>query len=393
MPLNLALMENNITKDDLEVLIAFLRDTPRLTQGAQVRAFEEEWSAWLGVKHSVFLNSGASANLLTLAALRYKLGAPGGEIIVSPLNWVSDIAACLQNGFTPVFADINPRTLGMADDQIIAKITANTRAVLLTHIQGFNALTDRLLAELERRNIPLIEDVCESHGATHNGRKCGTFGWCSNFSCYFAHHMSTIEGGIVSTDDPELYQIIRMLRSHGMTRETTDDGLKRQFADANPDLSPDFIFAMPAYNCRNTEIGAVLGRNQLKRLNANNRLRQQNLCIFLKHLNPELFQTDFALEGSCNYAFNVILRKPDIALRDAVEAVMRSENIEFRRGSSGGGNQLRQPYLKKIMPDNEYTKYPNTDHVHFFGWYIGNYPGLQEEKILKLAALLNNVKP
>lgn len=386
-------MENNIAREDLDVLINFLRVTPRLTQGKEVSAFEEEWSSWLGVKYSVFLNSGASANLLTLAALRYKLGIAGGEIIVSPLNWVSDIAACLQNGFTPVFADINPKTLGMADENILAKISPTTRAVLLTHIQGFNALTDRLLEELERRKIPLIEDVCESHGALHNGRKCGTFGWCSNFSCYFAHHMSTIEGGLVSTDDYELYQTIRMLRSHGMTRESTDEKLKAGFAAAHPDLSPDFIFAMPAYNCRNTEIGAVLGRNQLKRLDANNRLRQNNMRMFLANLDSELFQTDFAAEGSCSYAFNVILRRPDIALRNAVEAAMRSEKIEFRRGSSGGGNQLRQPYLKKIMPEGEYARYPHADHVHFFGWYIGNFPGLEEQKILKLAALLNSVKP
>ncbi len=302
------------------------------------------------------------------------------QVIVSPLNWVSDIAACLQNGFTPVFADINPRTLGMADGQIIAKITPRTRAVLLTHIQGFNALTDRLLDALAQHGIPLIEDVCESHGATHNGRKCGTFGWCSNFSCYFAHHMSTIEGGMVSTNDPDLYQAIRMLRSHGMTRETTDDNLKGGFAAAHPDLSPDFIFAMPAYNCRNTEIGAVLGRNLLKRLDANNLLRQKNLRLFLQQLDPERFQTDFALEGSCSYAFNVILRRPDTGLRDAIEAAMRSENIEFRRGSSGGGNQLRQPYLKKIMPKADLPAILNTDHVHFFGWYIGNFQAFRQKK-------------
>ena len=161
-----------------------------------MRGFEQEWSAWLGVKHSVFVNSGSSANLLTLTALRETFGL--GEVIVPTLTWVSDIASVIQCGFKPVFVDINPRTLGMDDQEVIAKLTPATRAVFLTHVLGYNALTQRLLDELKARNIPLIEDVCESHGATFNGRKLGTFGLMSNFSFYYAHHMSTIEGGMIS---------------------------------------------------------------------------------------------------------------------------------------------------------------------------------------------------
>ena len=272
MDLNWPLMENNITKEDLEVLIDFLKGQPRLTQSTNVAAFEKEWSDWLGVKYSVFVNSGASANLITIAVLKYLHGT--GEIIVPPLTWVSDIASVIQNGFKPVFADINPQNLCMDGEQVIAKLTDKTKAVFLTYVQGFNGLTDNLVSTLKRRNIPLIEDVCESHGATFKGQKLGSFGLISNFSFYFAHHMSTVEGGMVCTNDEQIYETIRMLRSHGMVRESTSEKLKEKYIRENPELSADFIFAYPAYNVRNTEIGAILGRNQLKRLDENNNKRR-----------------------------------------------------------------------------------------------------------------------
>jgi CDP-4-dehydro-6-deoxyglucose reductase, E1 len=386
----LPLMEDNITREDVDVLIEFLQGMPRLTQSNNVQAFEREWSEWLGARYSVFVNSGASANLITMAALKHLYGP--GEIIVPTLTWVSDIASVIQNGFTPVFVDINPRNLGMNDEQVIAKLSDATKAVFVTYVQGFNCLSDRLLDALRERGIPLIEDVCESHGATFKGRKLGSFGLISNFSYYFAHHMSTIEGGMVCTNDQEMYNILRMLRSHGMVREATDESIKQRYTDENPDLSPDFIFALPAYNVRNTEIGAVLGRNQLKRLDGNNVKRQKNLKIFLEHLSPEKYRTDFEMEGSSNYAFNVILQKADPAFRERLEKAMREDGVEFRRGSSGGGNQLRQPYLKDIVPEKEYEKYPEIEHVHFYGYYIGNYPGLEEDRILKLCELLNSVE-
>lgn len=390
MELNLPLMENNITSEDLSVLIDFLKGNPRLTQAGEVRMFEKEWSDWLGVKFSVFVNSGASANLITMAAIRHLFGP--GEVIVPTLTWVSDIASVIQNGLQPVFVDIDPGTLCMDDEEVISRITENTRAVFLTHVQGFNGLTDRLLDMLHEKKIPLIEDVCESHGATFKGIKLGNYGLISNFSFYFAHHMSTIEGGMVCTNDESIHEIIRMMRSHGMVREALNPAVKEKLQKEHPDLSPDFIFAFPAYNVRNTEIGAVLGRSQLKRLDANNEKRKHNLSLFLANLDPEKYRTNFRTEGSCNYAFNLILNKPDPAFRDAVEKALIEANVEFRRGSSGGGNQLRQPYLKKIMPENDFLNYPEVEHVHFFGYYIGNYPDLADSKILELCNLLNRVE-
>ena len=390
MSLNWPLMENNITREDLDTLVEFLQGNPILTQSENVSEFEREWSEWVGVKYSIFVNSGSSANLISLAALKQVSGS-GGEIIVPPLTWVSDISSVLFCGYNPVFVDINPKTLSMNDEQVIAKLTENTKAVFLTHAQGFNGLTDRLLSTLTKRNIPLIEDVCESHGAEFNNKKVGSFGWISNFSFYYAHHMTTIEGGMVCTDSEEVYQICRMLRSHGMVREVTNDETKNSYKNDNPELNPEFIFAFPAFNMRNTELGAVLGRNQLKRLDANNEKRRKNFKLFLELLDPEKYQTKFNLDGSCNYAFNLILKKPDLEFCNRVMAELKAHGVEFRRGSAGGGNQLRQPYLRDMVNENEFKKYPVVEHVHFFGFYIGNYPDLPEEKIRTLCDILNKI--
>jgi CDP-6-deoxy-D-xylo-4-hexulose-3-dehydrase len=313
----------------------------------------------------------------------------GGEVIVPPLTWVSDIASVLQTGFTPVFADIDPRSLAMDTAQILARITERTRAVFLTHCQGFDGLTDELLEELERRGIPLIEDVCESHGAMHGGKRLGSYGWMSNFSFYYAHHMSTIEGGMVCTDDARVYEDVRMLRSHGMVRESDDDVVRASFRSTYPSLNPDFIFAVAGYNARNTEIGGILGRSQLRRLDANVLRRTENHLRFIGGIDPKRYRVDFKLEGSSNYAFNLILQHADTQLAERLMQRMRHTGIEFRRGSAGGGNQLRQPYLRGIVPQDHHLAYPEVEHVHFFGFYIGNYPELCNDDIDAICAVLN----
>ena len=385
------LMRNNILREDLDAVIEYLKqDDPILTNGANVRAFEAEWSKWLGVKYSVFVNSGASANLLTMAVL--KLRHPdGGEVITPPLAWISDVASVLQNGFTPVFVDIDPATLAMNPADILSKITDKTRAVFLTHVQGFDGLTDHLIEQLKQRNIPLIEDVCESHGATHNSQKLGSIGWISNFSFYYAHHMSTIEGGMICTNDPMVYEQARMLRSHGMVREASDPTIKASYQQNFPELNPDFIFAYPAYNMRNTEIGGILGLSQLKRLDRIVERRTENLKRFLRQIDNKKYRTDFKIEGSSNYAFNLVLKNADNDLVNRLMSKMRLAGIEFRRGSAGGGNQIRQPYLKGIVPDRHYLNFPQTEHIHFYGFYIGNFPDLTNAEIDDICATLNSV--
>jgi CDP-4-dehydro-6-deoxyglucose reductase, E1 len=385
------LMRNNIIREDLDAVIEHLKtDDPKLTNGPKVREFEEQWSSWLGVKHSVFVNSGASANLLSMAVLKLRY-PEGGEVIVPPLTWISDIASVLQNGFTPIFVDINRTTLAMDSKKIIDKLNSKTRAVFLTHAQGFNGLTDQLISELKTRKIPLIEDVCESHGVTHNGKKAGSIGWISNFSFYYAHHMSTIEGGMICTNDDEVYEEVRMLRSHGMVREANNQNLRSDWIKKHPDLNPDFIFAVPGYNVRNTEIGGILGISQLKRLDKAIELRTRNLKYFLSNINSDKYFVDFKIEGSSNYAFNLILKNKDDELVICLMNKLDSEGVEYRRGSAGGGNQLRQPYLKGFVPDDHYKNFPETDHVHFYGFYIGNFPDLAVGEVNSICEIINSV--
>lgn len=385
------LMRNNILREDLDAVIRHLQqDDPILTSSANVRAFESAWSEWLGVRYSVFVNSGSSANLVSLAILRSRY-PDGGEVIVPPLTWVSDVASVIQNGFTPVFVDIDPHSLAMDAAGVVASLNERTRAVFLTHAQGFDGLEDDLISELERRDIPLIEDVCESHGARHGGSKVGTFGWLSNFSFYYAHHLSTIEGGMICTDDEEAYERARMFRSHGMVREAASEAVRSRFVAENPDLNPAFIFACPGYNLRNTEIGGILGLSQLRRLDEGIDRRNANLRRFLEQIDDKRYRTDFKLDGCSNYAFNLVLREPDDEFVARLMSAMGDAGVEFRRGSAGGGNQLRQPYLRGIVPENHHANFPEVEHVHFYGFYIGNFPDLRDEEVDEICAIVNSV--
>ncbi len=383
------LMQNNITRKDLNNIIQYLKkNDPILTSNKNVLKFEKLWSKWLGVKYSTFVNSGSSANLISISILKFKF-PKGGEVIVPPLTWISDVSSVIQNGFKPVFADIDYDTLSMSSNEIISRISSKTVAVFLTHAQGFNGLSKKLLSELKKRKILLIEDVCESHGASFNNKKLGSFGWTSNFSFYYAHHMSTIEGGMISTNDYETYQISRMLRGHGMLRESNDIKFKKKIIKKFPKLNKDFIFMYPGYNMRNNEIGAILGINQLKRLNTNIKKRTSNFKFFLSKLDPKKFKTNFKLEGSSNYALNLILQKPDKKLMNKIKEKLKKHNVEYRVGSAGGGNQLRQPYLKNLYPNLNYRDFPKTEHIHFFGMYIGNYPELTKKDITYICNLIN----
>ena len=386
------LMDNNITDSDVKSLISFLKNNKKkiFTQSTKVIEFEKKWSKWLGTKYSIFVNSGSSANLFTLQALGILYGK--GEVIVPPLTWISDIAAVIQNGFKPIFADINPNTLCMNEDEIIKKINKKTKAVFITHVQGFNGLSKNLLKILKQKKIILLEDVCESHGATFNKKKLGSYGLISNFSFYYAHHISTIEGGMICTNDKKVYELVRVLRSHGMLRECGNLSFEKKMIKNNPKLSPKFIFLYPAYNLRNTEMPAVIGLNQIKRLDKNNKLRTRNFKIFLKNLNNDFYKTNFELKGSSNYAFPLVLKKANFKNRDLLEKIMKNNKIEFRRGNAGGGNQLRQPYLKKYIKGINLKNFKEVDHIHFFGYYIGNYPSLKKNKILRICKILNDIK-
>ena len=386
-------MYNNFSNSDFNTLIKFLKRKPILTQNRNVKIFEKKWSKWLGVKYSLFVNSGSSANFLTLATLsEISKKTKRNQIIVPALTWVSDIVSVIKNNFEPVFVDINLNNLSMNIEHVLKKINKKTLAIFITHAQGFNGLNEKLLNKIKKEKIILIEDVCESHGAKYKEKKLGTLGLISNFSFYYAHHMSTIEGGMVCTNNKQIYEICRMMRGHGMLREVMDKSYEKKIIKKYKHLSPKFIFMYPGFNFRNTEIGAVLGINQLKRLDSGIKKRNRNFLFFLKNLDDKKFFTNFNLEGISNYAFPVILKTKNINLRNSFEKYLKEHGIEFRRGNAGGGNQLRQPYLKKIRNNFNLQKFPNVEKIHFFGYYIGNYPDLKLNKIKKLTKILNNFK-
>ena len=386
----LPLMSDNIDKEDVNALIEFLSQDqiPKLTNGPKVIEFENAWGEWLGTKYNLMVNSGASANELTMLALNYIHGK--GEIIVPPLTWISDISSVIFSGMKPVFCDINLKNFSFDIEKLKQVITPNTKAIFLTHVLGVNGLTDELIQLCNDNNILLIEDVCESHGTTFKGQKVGTYGFASNFSFYFAHHMSTIEGGMVCTNDERFYQVCRALRSHGMMREMTNDDMKQEIIDANPDLNPDFIFIRPAHNFRSTELNAVIGLSQIKKLDSNNLHRVDNFKYFMERLDSNKYHTDIEMDGQCNYAFIIVLKDGNFEMRDKLESTLKEKGIEFRRGLSGGGNQLRQPWFKKHF-NIDHSQFPNMDHVHHFGWYVGNYPSLEREKIDTLVNVLNTL--
>ncbi len=383
----LPLMNDNIDNDDISSVIDFLSKDkiPKLTNGPKVLEFENAWGQWLGTKYNIMVNSGASANELTMLALAHLFG--DGEIIVPPLTWISDISSVLFAGHKLVFVDVNFTNLSFDIEKLKKAITPQTKAIFLTHVLGINGLSEELLEICKENNILLIEDVCESHGTTYNGLKVGNFGFASNFSFYFAHHMSTIEGGMISTNNWEFYQICRALRSHGMTREMTSDTMKISIEMDNPDLNPDFIFLRPAHNFRSTEINAVIGLSQLSKLDSKNNERIDNFNYFMANLNKQKFHTNINTDGNCNYAFVVILKEADFSKRNELERKLRNNGIEFRRGLSGGGNQMRQPFFKSVYSD--FSNFEVIEHIHNFSWYIGNYPGLEREKIAKLLDILN----
>jgi CDP-6-deoxy-D-xylo-4-hexulose-3-dehydrase len=381
-------MSDNIDREDINSLIDFLNQEkiPKLTNGPKVLEFEEQWGKWLGTKYNLMVNSGASANELTMLALNYLYGE--GEVIIPPLTWISDISSVIFSGMKPIFCDINLKNLSFDIEMLKKCITKNTKAIFITHVLGINGLTDELINICEENNILLIEDVCESHGATFKGKKVGNYGFVSNFSFYFAHHMSTIEGGMICTNDEKFYQICRSLRSHGMVREMTNKEMVNSIINENPDLNEDFIFLRPSHNFRSTELNAVIGLSQLKKLDLNNKSRVDNFKYFMDNLNQMKYIVDIEMEGQCNYAFIVILKEQSFEKRNKIEKILIENGIEFRRGLSGGGNQLRQPFFKKNYNIN-YDDFKNIEHIHNFSWYIGNYPTLEKEKIKKLLDILN----
>ena len=392
MNFNWQLINDSITNSDKKALTDFINEpNQRFTQGKKVKEFEDRWSDYLGCAYSVFVNSGASANYIMTSIMKEKKGV--GEVIVSPLGWVSDVSPLVNLGFTPVFVDVSLNNMSISLENIKNAITDKTVGICLVHVLGFSAINDELVKFAKDNDLFLIEDCCESHGATHKDNlgftsKVGTFGDISNFSFYFGHHITTIEGGIVCTDDVELYNYAKLFRSHGMTREASSN-LQEYYQIRYPELNPLFTFAVPGYNMRNQEFNAVLGLEQLKRLNFNVDKRSENFGIWLDNLDSSKFFVDYDQNGNSNFALPLILQNKDSDLFKMCCTLLEDEKIEYRVGTAGGGNQARQPYLEKYSVVSHELE--NVNHIHDYGLYVGNHPELTSEQIINLCEKLNEI--
>ena len=387
MDFNWPLINDNISQTDREVLADFCLNGERFTNGPKVKEFERIWSEWLGVKHSVMVNSGASANYISIAMVKELLGE--GEIIVPPLGWVSDISSVAQLGMTPVFVDVSFNNLAITAENIKRAITPKTKAIVLVHCLGFNGINDEIIKIAKDNNLILIEDCCESHGAMFEDKKIGSIGDISLFSFYFGHHITTIEGGMVCINDSKLYDLAKLFRSHGMTREASSE-LQKQYQDLYPKLNPLFTFAVAGFNMRSTELNAVLGIEQMKRLDYNINRRVDNLKIWLENLNPSKFMTSFTTQGNSSFALPLILQFSNVDKLKDVCRILEEEKVEYRLGTAGGGNQALQPYLKKFnyrINDG----LPVINYIHSNSLYIGNHPELTSGQIINLCNKLNNV--
>jgi CDP-6-deoxy-D-xylo-4-hexulose-3-dehydrase len=387
------LINDNITNSDRKVLSDFILSNERLTNGKKVIEFENIWSKWLGTKRSVMVNSGTSGNYISIAIVKELLGI--GEVIVPPLGWVSDISSITQLGMTPVFVDISMDNLSITSENIKNAITDKTKAIVLVHCLGFNAINEEIIKIAKEKNILLIEDCCESHGATFNGQKVGTFGDISIFSFYFGHHITTVEGGMISTNNEKIYELSKLFRSHGMTREVSNE-TQEEYKNKYPNLNPLFTFAVAGFNMRSTELNAVLGIEQMNRIDSNVEKRRHNFKLWLDNLDKNKYIVEFDLEGNSNFALPLIM-KPNytdiLSINDDFSGVcdiLDLNGVEYRLGTSGGGNQSLQPYLEKY----EYRvvgELTNVNYVHSNSLYIGNHTDLNDEQIINLCKMLNNV--
>ena len=381
------LINDNITQGDRKVLADFCLHGERFTNGAKVKEFEKIWSEWLGIKHSVMVNSGASANYISIAMVKELKGV--GEVIVPPIGWVSDLASVAQLGMTPVIVDVSLNDFNITAENIKNAITPKTKAIVLVHTLGFPAINDEIIKLAKEHDLILIEDCCEAHGATYKDKKVGSFGDISLFSFYFGHHITTIEGGTVCVNDDKLYDLAKLFRSHGMTREASQE-LQREYQLMYPNLNPLFTFAVAGFNMRSTELNAVLGIEQMKRLDSNIEIRTRNLHSWLNNLDNSKFMTSFPTQGSSNFALPLMMQSITRDKLKDVCHILEEEGVEYRLGTAGGGNQALQPYLKKF-PHRINGALAHADYVHYNALYVGNHPELTEEQIINLCKKLNNV--
>lgn len=373
-------------------LCRFIMESDQLSLGSRCAAFEEAFAQYQQRRHAVLFNSGSSANLALIQALinqgQIPLGAKAG---FSAITWATNVMPLMQLGLKPVPIDVELDTLNISARSVIKVLDASPdiKLVFVTNLLGFCGDLERIRELCDARGILLIEDNCEALGTVYRGRKLGNWGLASTFSFFVGHHMSTIEGGAVCTDDPDLNRMLRLVRAHGWDRNLTDiekTMLRREHGVDNS-FFDKFTFYTLGYNLRPTEITGFLGLQQLQYLNVIVQKRQENFSRFqavMADNNDFMPLRTNNLDVISNFAMPVICRSPELANRH-IQAFTAAD-VEVR--PIVGGSIPDQPFYKNIVGETDAT--PNARTINHQGFYFGNNPELTEAEIQTLERLLRD---
>lgn len=343
------------------------------TMGAHVAAFEQAFANYLGVKHCVMVNSGSSANLLMVAALFFRQNNPlkrGGEVIVPAVSWSTTYYPLQQYGLKLKFVDIDIETLNYDLAQLSGAVTGNTRMIVAVNLLGNPNDFGVINKIIGARDIVLIEDNCESLGAVYQDRQAGTFGLMGSFSSFFSHHISTMEGGVVATDDEELHHILLSLRAHGWTRNLPRHNMVCGEKSGNA-FEESFRFVLPGYNVRPLELSGAIGIEQLKKLPDLIQVRRENAAAFVETMArfPH-FLVQKEIGASSWFGFSLIVREDAPFSREQVLAKLTEKDIESR--PIVAGNMLKQEVIKWF----DYTVHGqvvNAEQIDRNGFFVGNH--------------------
>lgn len=347
------------------------------TMSAKTKEFEKNFTEFFGSKYAIFCNSGSSANLLAVAALTLRKKntlMPGDEVLVTPLSWSTTFFPLHQYGLKIRFVDIDLETLNIDVNKIESSITPETRAIFVVNLLGNPNEFDKISAICKKHNLLMLEDNCESMGAKFAGKFCGTFGEVGTFSSFFSHHICTIEGGIITTDDEEIAQIIRCIRSHGWTRELPLNNMV--YNKSNDAWQELFNFVLPGYNLRPTDIHAAIGIQQLKKLPSLIEARRKNATIFKEFLDrfnqragEILITTQKECGTSSYFGFPMVLHGRLASQRNDIVSSLTQNSIESR--PIVAGNFAKNP-VSKYMKLSASQPLINTEHVDKCGFFLGN---------------------
>jgi CDP-6-deoxy-D-xylo-4-hexulose-3-dehydrase len=378
---------------DKEEFVAIQRviDSGRFTMGHEVESFENEFAKYVGAKHAVMVNSGSSANLALLTSCRYRenpLLQPGDEVIVPAVSWSTTYYPVNQVGAVLKFVDIDPDTLNIDIAKTENAITERTKAIFVVNLLGNPADWKQLRQIAMKYNLLLLEDNCESLGSSIDGKSAGTFGIGGTYSSFFSHHISTMEGGMVVTDDEPLFHTLKSIRAHGWTRDLPD---KNHVHDKTGSHWDDmYRFVLPGFNLRPIEMEAAIGRVQIKKLDSFVTARQANAKYFLSLLKemPE-FRTQKTIGSSSWFGFSIVLQDKLRNRRSELLSKLNECGIESRPIVTG--NFTRNPVIKH-MQYAPLEVMPAADEVHDHGLFLGNHHFNLEPELDHLATVLNDFR-